>query len=104
MKECWLSPYGEVIYTSGMWEHAETAAKILFERYNNGSWEDTQDVWCDVASSLGSNSPTDVLQDKYGWIRYSIISNKWLVGWEYGIYPTEEQKNKMFELTGWCEN
>ena len=99
MRECWLSPYGEVIYTSGMWEHAETAAKILFERYNDGSWEDTQDVWCYTVMNWSSKSPTDLLQEK-GWIRHSTVSNKWIVGEEYGIHPTQDQKDKIFDLTG----
>ena len=94
MKECWLSPYGEVIYTSGMWGHAEAAAKILFERYNDGSWEGTQDVWREVIMEY--NSPTDLLQEK-GWIKFSTITNEWIIFKE----PTTDQKNKMFDLTGY---
>ena len=45
MKECWLSPYGEVIYTNGKWDHASKAAEIILERYNNGSWENTSVVF-----------------------------------------------------------
>ena len=99
MKECWISPYGEVIYTSGEWEHASTAAKILFERYNDGSWKSVQDVWYYTASNWTSYTPTDLLQEK-GWIRYSTISNTWIVGEDYDIYPTTEQKDKMYELNG----
>lgn len=99
MKECWLSPYGEVIYTKGQWDHASKAAEIILERYNNGSWKNTTDVWCAVASGWGSDSPSDYLQNE-GWIRYSTISNKWIVGRDYHIYPTQDQKDKMYELTG----
>ena len=99
MRECWLSPYGEVIYTSGMWEHANTAAKILFERYNDGSWKNPGDVWYECATSWASYSPTDMLQEK-GWVRYSTVSNKWIVGEEYDIHPTQDQKDKIFDLTG----
>ena len=99
MKECWLSPYGEIIYTNGEWNHASKAAEIILKRYNDGSWKDTQDVWCGVAGGWGSKSPSDYLQNK-GWIRYSTISNNWIVGRDYDIYPTQDQKDKMFELTG----
>ena len=101
MKECWISPYGEVIYTGGEWEHASKAAQILFERYNEDrKWKSVQDVWVDTASTYRSYSPTDLLQEKYGWIRYSTISEKWIVGDDYDIFPTTDQINKMFDLNG----
>lgn len=99
MKECWISPYGEVIYTNGEWDHASKAAEILFERYNDGSWENIQDVWCYTVMNWSSKSPTDLLQEK-GWIRYSTISESWIVGKDYDIYPTRDQKDKIYDLTG----
>ena len=92
MKECWLSPYGEIIYTNGEWEHASKAAKILFERYNNGKWEYIEEVWCEW------KTPTDLLED-LGWIRYSTISNNWV--FDNSSKLTTDQKNKMFDLTGY---
>lgn len=100
MKECWISPYGEVIYTGGEWEHANKAAQILFERYNtDGKWKSPSDVWYEAASRCGSYTTTDMLQEK-GWIRYSTISEKWIVGDDYDIFPTTDQINKMFDLNG----
>lgn len=40
-----------------------------------------------------------MLQEK-GWIRYSTISEKWIVGDDYDIFPTTDQINKMFDLNG----
>ena len=58
-----------------------------------------QQDWCAVAGGWESKSPSDYLQDK-GQIRYSTILNNWIVGRDYDIYPTQDQQNKMFELTG----
>lgn len=92
MKECWLSPYGELIYTGGEWEHATKAAAILFDRYNNGKWQFIEEIWCDW------KSPTEQLEE-LGWVRYSTVSNAWVV-FEGYTHLTAEQKNKIFELTG----
>lgn len=92
MKECWLSPYGQVIYTGGEWEHASKAAKILFEMYNNGKWKYIEEVWCEW------KNPSEQLED-LGWIRYSTITNNWVIDSNTKI--TTDQKNKMFDLTGW---
>lgn len=94
MKECWLSPYGELIYTGGEWEHANKAASIIFDRYNNGKYQDTNDVWCESMTK----TPTDILEE-LGWVRFSTISNSWVVIDGY-TRLTEEQKIRIFELTG----
>ena len=95
MKDCWVSPYGEVVYIeeNGIWLHAKTAAEILNERYNY---------------NLNIYDPNvrylDILHDK-GWIRYS----KYMVGytggckggWIYNPFTiTRDQKDKVFDLTG----
>lgn len=88
MKDCWLSPYGEVIYVEeeGKWLHCKTAAKILNERYNyNYDPNDPSIEWLDILHSKG-------------WVRYSHFFN---TGWIYNPYTiTTDQKNKIYELTG----
>lgn len=98
MNDCWLSPYGEVVDVP-TWGHANVAAKIILERYyaeNGERFEDTQDVWC----SCNGESPTDMLESM-GWIRYSsTYVHGWCVFKGYSKEPTREQKEKMFDLTG----
>ena len=93
MRECWLSPYGEVIYTGCSWGHANTAAKIIFERYNNGKFDSPQEVW--LLDKY--DSPTDFLEE-LGWVRFSTITNRWVILKTFKLTPS--QKDKIFELTG----
>lgn len=94
IKECWLSPYGQVVYTNGEWLHATKAAKILFEMYNNGKWKDIEDVWVEY------KTPTEQLEE-LGWVRYSTITNEWVIHTNTKL--TTDQMNKMFTLTGWLK-
>lgn len=88
MKDCWVSPYGEVIYIEedGIWLHAKKAAEILNERYGYDL-----DIYDPNYRYL------DILHDK-GWIRHSKYMN---TGWIYNPFTvTRDQKNTMFDLTG----
>lgn len=87
MKDCWLSPYGEVIYVSA-WSHNQKAEELLIERYG---FEDEYHIY----DKHPFENASDVLM-KYGWIRYSTCANR---GWLIETKPTTEQKDKMFELT-----
>ncbi|MBQ3414822.1 MAG: hypothetical protein IJH39_05650 [Clostridia bacterium] len=89
MRDCWLSPYGEVIYVSA-WSHNTKAEELLIERYG---FEDIYDIY----DKHPFETASDVLM-KYGWIRYSTCANR---GWLMEVKPSSEQKNKMFDLTGY---
>lgn len=90
MKDCLLSPYGEVIFCGGAWNHNTDAEKILIERYG---YNDALEIY----EKHEFENATDVLMG-YGWVRYSTCANR---GWCFNKYKiTTEQKNKIFELTG----
>lgn len=88
MKDCWLSPYGEIIKCSGAWNHNQDAQKILIERYG---FEDIYQIY----DKYPFKNATDVLMDEYGWCRYSTCANQ---GWLYTKELTPDQKNKIFDL------
>lgn len=93
MKDCWLSPYGEVIYVSA-WSHNAKAEELLIERYG------FKDIY-DIDDKHPFETASDILM-KYGWIRYSTCANR---GWLMEVKPTSEQKNIMFDLTGYfCDD
>ena len=99
MKDCWLSPYGEVIYCSGKWNHGADAWKIMEETlgFDIDKIDDLDIEYGSLTAALES----------LGWIRYTTLPNYKTggyddIGWviKEGYTPTTEQKNKMFDLTG----
>lgn len=103
MKDCWLSPYGEIIYCSGKWNHGKDAWRIM---------EEILGLDIDKIDDLDiKHGSLTAALESLGWVRYTTLPNYATggyddIGWviKEGYNPTEEQKNKMFELTGWCEN
>ena len=89
-RDCWLSPYGEIFWCTGTWTHDMDAVDILIDNYG---FEDEYDIDKKYPDLL----PTDVLMDVYGWVRYSSCANR---GWCFHKEPTTDQKNIMFDLTG----
>ena len=69
MKDCWVSPYGEVVYIeeNGIWLHAKKAAEIL-----NGKKVEDMEIEClndtkltlngEVAKKLSIEISTDLLK------------------------------------------
>lgn len=90
MKDCWMSPYGEVLYCSGIWNHNSDAEKILIERYGFKDALDIDDKYPDLLAS-------EVLEEIYGWCRYTTCANR---GWMWLKKLTTDQKNKIYDLTG----
>lgn len=90
MHDCWLSPYGEVIWCSGAWNHNQDAINLLIERYGY------KDI-IDIDDTFPFKLATDILTEVYGWCRYSTCANR---GWLWIKPLTTEQKNKIFDLTG----
>ena len=82
-RDCWLSPYGEVINCTGKWDHAGTAWKIMEEKL--GLDLDEIDK---LDREHGSLTAATGGYDDIGWV----IKDK--------FEPTEDQKRKMFDLTG----
>lgn len=93
MKDCWLNPFGEIVWCRGAWSHNQDAERILIERYG---FEDEIDIY----SRYPFKNATDVLMDEYRWCRYSTCANR---GWCWNKELTTDQKNKMFDLTGFVE-
>ena len=99
MKDCWLSPQGEVVYCSGKWEHGRTAWKIMEENLGIDI-----DIIDDLDRTCGSLTTA---LESLGWIRYTTLPNYatggyddigWVINDNYK--PTVGQKNKMYDLTG----
>lgn len=98
MRDCWLSPYGEVVYCSGKWDHGETAWRIM---------EDKLGFDIDKISDIIMGGSLTEGLESLGWVRYTTLPNYATggyddIGWviKDGFEPTEDQKNKMFDLTG----
>lgn len=89
---CWLSPYGEV-FECGCANHAHKANKIIEDVYHIDA--------CEAILTSDMYSTTyDFLEDK-GWWRFSNLYNDISRGeWVGRNRPTTDQKNKMFDLTG----
>ena len=100
MRDCWLSPYGEVINCTGKWDHGGTAWRIMEEKL--GLDLDEMDKLDREHGSLTAGL------ESLGWVRYTTLPNYKTggyddIGWviKEGYIPTEEQKIKMFELSGY---
>lgn len=100
MKDCWLSPYGKVIYCDCKWNHGKDAWRIMEE--NLGLDIDKIDKLDREYGSL-----TAALES-LGWVRYTTLPNYATggyddIGWviKEGYIPTKEQQDKMFDLTGY---
>lgn len=96
MKDCWLSPYGEVIYISA-WEHNTKAEQILIERYGY-----TDEL--DIDDKHPFETATCVLEKK-GWMRFTTTIDRWscehTINYEeLFAKPTKAQIGRMYELTG----
>ena len=91
MKDCWLDPYGKVYMCSGIWSHNRDAEKILIEQYG---FEDE----FEIDDKYPFDTATEVLSKVYGWVRYSTCANR---GWCFSKKPTQSQRDKMFDLTGY---
>lgn len=100
MKDCWLSPEGEVIYCSGKWAHGGTAWGIMEENLGLDI-----DIIDDLDRTHGSLTAA---LESLGWIRYTTLPNYatggyddigWVINDKYK--PTKNQIDKMFDLTGY---
>ena len=99
MRDCWLSPYGEVINCQGKWDHGGTAWKIM---------EDKLSFDIDKISDIIDHGSLTEGLESLGWVRYTTLPDYKTggyddIGWviKEGYTPTEEQKSKMFELSGY---
>ena len=99
MRDCWLSPYGEVINCTGKWDHGGTAWRIMEFKLGLGLDEIDE-------LDMEHGSITAALES-LGWVRYTTLTNYATggyddIGWviKDGFEPTEDQKRKMFDLTG----
>ena len=99
MKDCWLSPYGEVINCTGKWDHTGAAWKIMEEKLGLDLDEIDQ-----LDREYGSLTAA---LESLGWVRYTTLPNYATggyddIGWviKDKFEPTTDQKNIMFDLTG----
>ena len=92
VKECWMSPYGEIIWCK--YGHPPMAFKLILERYNSGRYKNISEVEEKIID------PIEFLE-LLGWIRCSKMemSNH---GWAVGNFKhlSTDQRNKLFDLTG----
>jgi len=99
MRDCWLDPYGEVVNCTGKWDHGGTAWKIM---------EDKLGLDIDEMDKLDrEHGSLTAALESLGWVRYTTLPNYATggyddIGWviKDGFEPTEDQKRKMFDLTG----